>query len=281
LKINYYKISNFMALNYSQITFLKQLDKNCIHGKNILAKNDKNNIENFYNEYNPFINSMNSSVIDKKIKAFIRYKNFVHTNNVNSNSKLIFSAQSKFESTILEEFLYHLFKEFVSDDVINVGSVKAYNNLYFSPKNFESFKTQNFIKINEKDQDFSIYKIIELKDNNNESYKLSVPVVSIECKTYIDKTMLEGSIATGEKIKSGNPHCKFYIVTETYEVDYKVDPSTSRIDNIFVLKKGGSANRDKQYFPDVIKSIYNTVKTYLESNWSDIKNNIENKGMIF
>jgi len=48
-----------MALNYSQITFLKQLDKNCIHGKNILAKNDKNNIENFYNEYNSFINSMN------------------------------------------------------------------------------------------------------------------------------------------------------------------------------------------------------------------------------
>ena len=181
----------------------------------------------------------------------------------------------------MEEFLYHLFKEFERGDVIFVGSVKAYNNLYFSPASFEAFQQQNFIKVNQKDQDFAIYKRVRLTDENGETYSLSVPVVSIECKTYLDKTMLEGSIATAEKIKSGNPHCKFYIVTETYEVDYRVDPSTSRIDNIFVLKKGGRAQRDATCQPDVIKRIYATVAAHLQAPWGDIEQNIRQKGSVF
>lgn len=269
-----------MGLKKEQVDFLKKIDKNCIHGKNILAKRNKSDIQKFYEKYFSFFNKMDSD-INTKIEAFIEYKKFVHKNNFGADYKLIFSAQSKFEPTILEEFLYHLFKEFISDDVIKVGSVKAYNNLYFSPTSFSSFQEENFIKINKKDQDFSIYKIIELEDKNQTSYNLSVPVVSIECKTYLDKTMLEGSIATAEKIKSGNPHCKFFIVTETYEVDYQVDPSTSRIDNIFVLKKGGRSERRNDFYPEVIKAIYEVVKKHLESNWSDIENNIKTSGFIF
>ena len=110
---------------------------------------------------------------------------------------------------------------------------------------------------------------------------MSIPIVSIECKTYLDKTMLEGSIATAEKIKSGNPHCKFYIVTETYEVDLKVNPSTSRIDNIFVLKKGNRAKRNDVIQSDVIENLYKEVQNHLKSNWTDIEKNIENKGTIY
>lgn len=268
-----------MPLNQEQIIFLQEINKNCIHGKNILAKKNKNDIDIFYPRYVEFYNAISSGNIKEKIVVFINYKNFVHTNNLKPNGKLNFSAQSKFEPTILEEFLYHLFKDFVSNN-INVGHVKAYNNLYFSPIKFDDFKIENFIKINQKDQDFAIYKNVELKDENK-TYNLSVPVVSIECKTYLDKTMLEGSIATAEKIKSGNPHCKFYILTETYEVDYKVDPSTSRIDNIFVLKKGGRNARNNDFSSDVIIRLYSEVVNHLTTDWSDIKNNIKNTGTIF
>jgi len=267
------------TLNKNDIQFLTQLNKNFIHGKNILRKKDDENIKLFFDEYKLFLDAMDKS-LSEKIDAFIKYKNFTKKNNRKPNGKLIYSAQTKFESTILEEFLYHLFKEFIDDDIISVGTVKAYNNLYFSPKNFDSFKKNNFIKINQKDQDFAIYKNVTLKDNNK-TYTISVPVVAIECKTYLDKTMLEGSIATAEKIKSGNPHCKFYIVTETYEVDYKVDPSTSRIDNIFVLKKGGRHERDKEFHKDVLEYLYNKVKEYIKSDWSDIEKNIKNKGRIY
>ena len=271
-----------MALSNNDIQFLRKLDKNHIHGKNILAKKDKDNIELFIEEYKNFLNQINgTNNIISKANAFIEYKVFVKENNRTRNGQLIFSAQSKFEPTILEEFLYHLFKEFIIDDIINVGSVKAYNNLYFSPLSFSDFEKENFIKINQKDQDFSIYKKVKLQDENDKEYILFVPVVSIECKTYLDKTMLEGSIATAEKIKSGNPHCKFYIVTETYEVDYGIDPSTSRIDNIFVLKKGGRSERNNDFYLDVIKTIYDEVKSHLVSSWSDIENNIRNKGSIY
>lgn len=269
-----------MALTEDQIEFLSQLNKNCIHGKNLLAKKDKEQIEIFFDEYKTFYDAM-SLPLDEKINAFIRYKKYVHLHNMRPDGTRLFSPQSKLEPTILEEFLYHLFKEFASENIISVGSVKAYNNLYFSPTSFDAFKQSNFIKINQKDQDFSIYKKVTLTDENSESYNLSVPIVSIECKTYLDKTMLEGSIATAEKIKFGNPHCRFYIVTETYEVDYRVDPSTSRIDNIFVLKKGGRAERDNDYSPDVIRSIYETVVKHLNTSWSDIEHNIKTKGTVF
>lgn len=226
-----------MALNEEQITWLNSLDKNCKHGSNILAKKKEDSIEIYYNEYKNFYELVSGSNIDDKINAFIEYKQFAYNNNKITN----YSPQSKFEPTILEEFVYHLFNKFYSEE-IKGGSVKAYSNLYFSPANIDEFKISNSILVNEKDQDFAIYKKVTLRyihNNNSErSLDLSVPIICIECKTYLDKTMLEGSIATAEKIKAGNPHCKFYILTETYEVNLNVDPATSRIDNIFVLKKG-------------------------------------------
>lgn len=270
-----------MILKKEYVEFLENIPKNCIHGKKILAKKNENLIDIFYNEYVKFYNIMQNDDINKKIISFINYKDYVAEKNKTKDNKPLFSSQSKFESSILEEFLYHIFKNFIKNsNVINVGSVKAYNNLYFAPTDLEKFKQNNFIKINEKDQDFAIYKNITLKDNDK-SIELSIPIVAIECKTYLDKTMLEGSIATAEKIKSGNPHCKFYIVTETYEVHLNVDPSTSRIDNIFVLKKGRTNNRNNSICSSVIIDLYNEVKNYLDSNWSDIEKNITDKGKIF
>ncbi len=266
-----------MSLRSEQIEFLRGLCKGCVHGKNILAKRNKDRIEIFFSEYQKFYLKMDNNDVDEKINTFIEYREFVKKNNIDNKGKLIFSSQSKFESTILEEFLYHLFKE-VSDSNIKVGQVKAYNNLYFSPPSFDKFKSNNFIKINQKDQDFAIYKKVIFKDEN-ETYRLFVPVVSIECKTYIDKTMLEGSIATAEKIKAGNPHCKFYIVTETYDLDYKVDPSTSRIDNIFVIRKG--KDRNKPISSEVLKKLYNEILQYLQTDWSNIERNISINGTIF
>ena len=268
-------------LKEEQIEFLKNLQKQCIHGKNILAKKDKNQIEKFYGLYSKFHKKItHSKNINEKSNLFINYKKQINKLNKTDNG-LIFSPQSKLEPTILEEFLFHLFKSvFDENSLFNLGSVKAYNNLYFSPENLKKFKKNNFIKINEKDQDFSIYKKVNIKDEK-QKYELSIPIVSIECKTYLDKTMLEGSIATAEKIKSGNPHCKFYIVTETYEVDFKVDPSTSRIDNIFVLKKGNRNKRDGNIDPEVIIKLYKEVGIHLKSNWFDIKENINKRGTIY
>lgn len=139
------------------------------------------------------------------------------------------------------------------------------------------------MRINVKDQDFAIYREVQIKADG-ESKKVNVPVVSIECKTYIDKTMLEGSIATAEKIKSGNPYCLFIVVTEWYNVSTEVDPAYSRIDQIYVLRKGirrkQPQGKEKPIDPDVVIDLFAYVKRHLERDWSDIERRLEMEGKI-
>src|SRR5690606_17591691 len=147
---------------------------------------------------------------------------------------------------------------------LNVGAIKAYSNLYFTAKNLENFINEPSVGINTKDQDFAIYRPLNLTIQDIGQHSTNIPVVSIECKTYIDKTMLEGSIATAEKIKSGNPYSLFIIITETYEVDLKVDPVYSRINQIYVLRKSKRKDLKQPIYADVLIDLVNLVKTHLE-----------------
>jgi len=100
--------------------------------------------------------------------------------------------------------------------------------------------------------------------NSAVSVPIQVPIVSIECKTYIDKTMLEGSISTAQRIKHGNPKSKFYIVSETYDLSSKEEINPHEIDNIFIVRKSKRKTPDV-IDPAVLKDIYKTVE-------NDIKN---------
>jgi len=74
--------------------------------------------------------------------------------------------------------------------------------------------------------------------------------------------------------------CLFFIVTETYDVSYDVDPIYSRIDAIFVLRKQ-KRPRNGRLNPisyEVVYDLYSTVKKHLESDWSNIGEKITNYG---
>ncbi len=197
-----------------------------------------------------------------------------------------FSAQSKLRPTIIEEFLYYIFKDLPlfehnqdASAVLMLGEARAsYCNLYFSPPSLQDFLKRPFIRVNVKDQDFAIYRKVTLQADS-ESKSVQVPVVAIECKTYLDKTMLEGAIATAEKIKGGNPHCLFVIVTEEYDVSYEVDPAYSRIDQIYVLRKG-KRRHGGPIASDVVWSLFQEVKCHLERPWSDIEGRIKRFGKV-
>lgn len=138
--------------------------------------------------------------------------------------------------------MFILFRDYVAelkrkykdaDNLIQGGAAKAYTNLYFTASGIESFVKAPNVEINVKDQDFAIYRKVDLSiDGKNKEIK--VPIVAVENKTYLDKTMLEGVIATAEKLKSGNPYTRFVVVSENYDVDMKVDPIYSLIDQIYV-----------------------------------------------
>ena len=266
-------------------------DRNFIHACNLLQKKRsyasltpirQTALNAIIPQYLIFINENlklsghSEQIIKKRVELLNSYYEFLLDNGFDNT----FTSQGKLRPTILEEFLYILFKdllkelkETISDDndILNLGNAKAYTNLYFTAKNLKDFICTPNIGINKKDQDFAIYRPITLKIDNGPTENVNIPIVSIGAKTYLDKTMLDGSIATAEKIKSGTPYAKYYVVAETYEVNPSVDPVYSRIDQIYVLRKSRRRSDHTPIHEDVIIKLVNEVKHHLTRDWSNVE----------
>ncbi len=287
--------------NKEIVNFINNLDLSVYkHASNIVAKykSKKNNeaqllaLPILTNEYYKFISENNKlvgysvEIISKRTALLNNYYNFINVNDYDN----IFTSQGKFRPTILEEFMYILFKDLINEvktkleneNNLKVGSSRAYTNLFFSGSNFNEFVNSPQIGINDKDQDFAIYRPIKITIGDSNTINTNLPVVAIENKTYIDKTMLEGSIATAEKVKSGNPYSLFFIVAENYDVDLKVDPIYSKIDQIYVLRKSKRAKNqpNKPIYEDVLIDLVSEVQKHLTRNWSDVSAKLSNTGKI-
>lgn len=199
----------------------------------------------------------------------------------------VFSAQSKFRPTVLEEFLAILLHDAVSEclkDIpnakIEIGSVKAYANLYFYGKDFSSFAVEPSLGINVKDQDFAIYRDVKLRMDEGNPITTSVPVVAIECKTFLDKTMFEGAAATAEKLKAGNPYTMFGIVAETYEIDRSFIPAYSRVDQVYILRKGSRKGNKRPIDSGVVWKLVDDITAHLKRPWVDVENKLLQDGLL-
>lgn len=224
------------------------------------------------------------TVIEKRVQLLNDYYNFLNTNNYDN----VFTSQGKLRPTILEEFMYLLFKDYVkslkqryhdSTDVLDSGNAKSYTNMYFTSSSIEHFIESPNVEINVKDQDFAIYRNTTLSINNKKK-NIKIPVIAVECKTYIDRTMLEGIIATAEKIKTGNPYTLFIVVSENYDVDLSVDPAYSRIDQIYVLRKCKRKEDWANISSKVVLRMFKEVTKHIERPWSDVENKMRNQGII-
>lgn len=267
-----------------------------VHAKSILCQRQSRKQQNklpmlnrIVVEYAKYlsVNSVQGSdknTVSLRVEALNRYYGFIHANKWDN----LYSAQTKFRPTILEEFVALLFRDLVKGfclPALGFGPAKAYANLYFVGKTFEAFAKSPSIKLNCKDQDFSIYRSIEINADKGESIQAKLPVVSVECKTFIDKTMLENSVATAEKIKAGNPYSFFCIVSETYDVGQDVDPAYSRIDQIYVFRKtmrnkGKNSAAQPDIDADVVFGFVSDVKQHLERPWSDVREKFLTSGKV-
>ena len=184
--------------------------------------------------------------------------------------------------------MFLLFKDYVkeiktredSEGVLDSGAVKAYTNIYFKAKDFKDFIKSPEIGINEKDQDYAIYRTFDISIDKANTMQIRIPAVAIEAKTYIDKTMLDSIIATAEKIKSGNPHTRFIAVAERYDVSFAVDPAYSRIDQIYVLRKTMRKSEWLDIDENVVWRMFDETIRHLERPWSDIETRIKEDGVI-
>lgn len=265
------------------------------HASNICTKLSKENIkekkalESIVPIYSTYLKSQQAKgYSDEFVIARVKLLNKYYKDYGALRLDSIFSSQGKFRSTILEEFMYILFRDYVNslkdkykdaENLIQGGAAKAYTNLYFTASGIKNFIEAPNVEINVKDQDFAIYRRVNLKIDTI-SKEIKVPIIAVENKTYLDKTMLEGVIATAEKLKSGNPYTRFVVVTENYDVDLKVDPIYSRIDQIYVLRK---SKRKEEFSPideNVVLRFFNETKQHIERPWSNIEMKMREEGVI-
>ena len=243
------------VLSNGEKQFIKDLPHYYVHAKKYIAgkyvEERLNTYFKFYETYYDILTNKESK-IKEKVTALNNYKNAIKNNS--------YSPQDKFSSSVIEEFLSVLLCIITKDTAFEIGSIKAYSNLYFSMGHNKDLN----MKINHKDQDVAIYKTLTL-ECNEQQVQVHVPIVSIECKTYLDKTMLEGSLSTADKISTGSPDCLFFIVTETYDVDSNVQASSLNIDNVFILRKQKRKGKEahNEIDSNVIEKLYKTIKKHV------------------
>lgn len=273
---------------------LKQL----VHASNLVTKWNKSNLQkvqkealpSICKEYKQYLSSnlklkgYTNEIICNRVKLLNTYYNFLHSHDYDN----LFSAQGKFRSTILEEFIFLLFKDYVSDkkleldksNIIHSGQVKAYSNLFFKAAGFKEFISKLQIGVNTKDQDYAIYRQCTVSINNHKSTQICIPALAVEAKTYIDKTMLDSIIATAEKLKTGNPYVRFIAIAEHYDVGADVDPAYSRIDQIYILRKSRRRDGWKDINANVVLKIFDETISHIERPWSNIEKKLEENGVI-
>ncbi len=163
------------------------------------------------------------------------------------------SSQSKFRPTVLEEFCGYLFKD--------LSKVKALGLDFFKRGIYAGIRIdrEGNAQLETRDIDFCIGKVVKAAFADR-VYEAKIPIVAIECKTFLDKTMFSGAQFTAQKLKGGAPRVKYLIITERNEVKLSEIPSETPVNQIYVLRDGTNDPIDSDTVWDFFCEVKATVE---------------------
>jgi len=133
-----------------------------------------------------------------------------------------------------------------------------------------------------KDHDFMVATSLtaSFANSKNEAivtHSLKIPAVAIECKTYLDKTMLESASASAEELKRINPNSRYFIAAEWLKLTESVNLRKYRIDQIYVLRRQKNTDRELRFeagytknpiYSDLVWELFQDVINHLsEERW--------------
>jgi hypothetical protein len=129
-----------------------------------------------------------ADILRQRVKLYNDYKNFIDQQHYAEK----FDSRSNLHSSVLEEFIYYLFKDLVgsfSSEAL-IGKSHAFKDMFFMSKNYREMLKRPTVKLEKKDHDFIIGVFINASltcngSNETETLKIQVPAVAIECKTYL------------------------------------------------------------------------------------------------
>ena len=270
--------------------------------KEIRAEYDK------WHQANPELLGPSSKPSDKdeeliraRVKLFEEYKTFLDQQKYAEQ----FDSRSNLHSSVLEEFLYYLFRDLVADfgTQAHIGKSHSFKDVFFVAPNYKSLTTRPYASIEKKDHDFVIGVTVQARlqtlsqdtseredlqlgeaqadydvtiEGKIETHLFDVPAVAIECKTYLDKTMLEGSLRAADELKARNPNGLYIVVMEWLKLTEDVNLRKYKVDQIYVFRKQKNTDREYRYLPNYLKNpidlavvqhLFNLVRNHLISDW--------------
>lgn len=168
------------------------------------------------------------------------------------------TSQSKLESTFLEELSVYLFKD--------IPEIKSQKLSFFNKGIYAGLKINPDLSLDivKKDVDFCIGKKVAVTIEQQRPITLTLPIVSVEVKTYLDATMFGEVKSSSKTLKSANPSSKAYVLmgykclADGHIIAARQD---STLDEMFVLRKGEGKPIDPyalyMYWSEIVSAIKN------------------------
>jgi hypothetical protein len=219
------------------------------------------------------------SIISKRVLLLNEYKEFLDQQHYAEK----FDSRSNLHSSVLEEFLFYLFKDLVDSISKNalIGKSHSFKDIFFRASNYSDMVSAPNALIEIKDHDFSIGSSITAKMTcrgvaEPEIHNWDIPAVAIECKTYLDKTMLQDVSTAADQLKQKNPNAMYIVVAEWLKLTESVNLKKYKVDQIYVLRKQKNTDREFRYeegyvknplYDDVVYHLFVTVREFLTTDW--------------
>lgn len=280
------------------------LDNKHIHGKNLreyTAKQSGAKRETFdklmaaYETYRNRIEAV-EELTENGIREYVAALNEYRLVAVPVFDSLDNNGQVALGYTIMEEFFYLLFRKKVElmnveHNNLFVGKGNSYVSLSFTPSSFAGLFNKPNAYIHTKDQDFVLGANVEIKvtaDGQAETTTTVIPAVAIECKTYLERNMLDSCAATATRLKNAMPYC-IYIVASEYMKMSDATPELTDIDEVYILCKAKNADRERRkrthqspfsIDSDLIIDLYKRVSRHLNAIWWNPEDAVENGKII-
>ncbi len=273
-----------------------------VHGDNIsrkekeFSKDEKRSaylvkIRNSYEQWKsdnlslkgPFVDSTDGeveTVINRRVELLNAYKDFIEAKTYAE----AFDSRSNLQSSVLEEFCYYLFHDLIASIAGNalIGKASALKSISYRPTSYTEMVKKPCFTIEHKEHDFLIGVNVGAKfqcegETNVQEENLQIPAVAIECKTYLDKTMLEGSSTTASQLMEFNPNSMYIIIAEWLKLTDNINLKKYKIDQIYILRKQKNTDRKDRLLPtyqknpiyaDVVKHLFLSVRDHLTKDWS-------------
>jgi Bpu10I restriction endonuclease len=218
-------------------------------------------------------------IIFERVRLLNEYKNFLDQQHYAEK----FDSRSNLHSSVLEEFLYFLFRDMVfgiSESAL-IGKSHSFKDVFFRAPSYQKMVEKSHALVEIKDHDFaigvSIKATIQCEGSSIvEKHDWDIPAIAIECKTYLDKTMLQDVSTAADQLKQKNPNAMYIVVAEWLKLTESVNLKKYKIDQIYVLRKQKNTDREFRYDPayqknpiyaEVVVHCFNSVRDFLTSDW--------------